>query len=195
MNSTTDLASDLAFIRERIGRAKQPGGAATIYFLWAGICLVGFVLTDLNAPLAGAFWAVAGPAGALASGVLGYRWSRRMGQVSKQEGFQHAAHWGGMMGAIVLSQILVATGTVPPESGAATILLIVSLGYFYGGLHLERPLLWLSGLQLVGYLVVVLSSNPPWTLIGIFLAIGFAWVGRSELKRSAGQPQPHLVKP
>ena len=79
------------------------------------------------------------------------------------------AHWVGMMACIFLTVPLGATGIIAWEDLNRIILLILALGYFLGGVHLDRPLVWAGVLMAIGYGTLFFVHSYIWTLLGAFI--------------------------
>lgn len=178
MNQLERLEGDLRFVRGALESSDKRRSPAVIYFLWAAAVLVGFVLVDFSRALVPLYWTVVGPTGAVASFYLGWRYARRTGQASVSEGRRYALHWGGMLVAIAFAVLMQRLGGGLSWEGLnAVILLILALGYFTAGVHIDRPLMWVGALMGVGYIVVTLVSAYAWTMVGIALAIALTIAG------------------
>ena len=172
------LEGDLRFVRGALAASTRPAASpSTIYFLWAVLVLVGFALVDFRTDLVPGYWAVAGPVGFLASAYLGWRHAQRSGQASASDGRRHMLHWGAVLIAVALAVVLRMRGDMPSETLHAVILLVLALGYFTAGLHLDRHLLWVGLLMAAGFLVVTLVSLYAWTVVGIALAVSLTVAG------------------
>ena len=192
MSQLANLADDLAFVRQRVDQANKSAFPSSILFLWAGIILAGSVLLDLAPTVGGAFWLVAGPVGGVLSAVLGWRWSVAVGVENMGLARRQMLHWGGLVVALLGSQLLVMSGAMRGEEFGAQVLLIVSLSYFYAGIHIHKSLFWLSGIQAVAFLVAVLVPTLPESISGVVMAAGFVWVGVVAHRRLASSPPLHL---
>jgi hypothetical protein len=53
-------------------------------------------------------------------------------------------------------------------------LLIIALAYFLAGVHLERPLLWISFVMVVGYAALFFIPAYGWTIVGAMTAVALA---------------------
>lgn len=181
MDQFERLEGDLHFVRGALDASTRPAGSSSaIYFLWAVIVLFGFALIDFRAGVVPEYWAVAGPVGFLASAYLGWRHALRSGQASTSDGGRHLLHWGAVLIAVALAVVLHMRGEMPSETLHAVILLVLALGYFTAGLHLDRHLLWVGLLMGAGFLVVTLVSLYAWTVVGIVLAISLIVAGIRE---------------
>ncbi len=192
MSKIGGMEEDLRYVRSVLDRSEGGGTPASIYFLWAAICLVGYALIDLAPERAMVFWAVAGPAGGAASFFLGWWGSRRLGQESRREGLSHILHWTGMMAAIFLVVPLAVLGTIPPRALPSLVLLIVALGYWTAGIYLDRRLLYIGAIMAACYLATVLFARRSgiWTAAGAALALSLVaagWVGRGSPDRPEGE--------
>jgi hypothetical protein len=178
MDRIERLGNDLRFVRGALDASTQPGTSPSgMYFLWAAIIAVGFPLADFRADWVPRYWAVAGPAGFLASAYLGWRHASHTGQASASDGRRHLLHWSAVLVAIALAVALRVRGGMPPETLHAVILIVLALGHFTAGLYLDRPLRW-AGLGMAGgVLVVMLMSALAWTVVAVALAAGLTFAG------------------
>lgn len=179
--TTTDidrLRDDVGYVRAVLRRTCREPMPPAILYLWAAIVLVGFTLIDvLRDDRVGIYWAIAGPGGAVLSGLLGWWDSRRRGVIDRAEGTRHMLHWGAMLVAIFAAQLLVATGQIEPSGVGPVILLLLALGYVTVGLHLDGGLVWLGLLIGAGYGFVLFVPGPVWTITGVVLAVAFVATG------------------
>ena len=81
-------------------------------------------------------------------------------------------HWAGMTVAIWLVIPLAVRGRLDWEAVSLVILIIVALGWYLAGVHLDRPMLWLGLLMAVGYVVLLFVNAYTWTILGALMAIG-----------------------
>jgi hypothetical protein len=173
MDQIQQLKGDLRFVRAAVDRGEYGRTPAAIYFLWAVLCLCGFALIDIAPAWVGRYWSVAGPAGFIVSAALGWHYARRDGGSSRATGRRHLLHWGGMLTAIVLAGLLPMTG----DETSTAILLILALGYFLAGVHLDHAMLWVGLVMAGGYVAVLLISAYAWTMVGVALAIALTVAG------------------
>lgn len=177
MEHIEHLEGDLRFVRTALNASTRKGSPSALYFLWAAVCLIGFTLVDFRATWVPLYWSIAGPLGFVASAFLGWRHARRVGQASSSEGRRHLLHWGGVLVAVALAVLLRARSGMASEHLHAVILLLLALGYFTGGLHLDRPLVWVGLLMAAGFVVVTLAPVYAWTTVGIALAVALTVTG------------------
>lgn len=171
MSQIKHLESDLGYVRDALRKSGHHASPPAIYFLWAVIIAVGFPLADFAQQYVGVFWTVAGPVGGVVSWILGWRHSVKHGQVSRALGVRYGLHWLGTMVAIFLVVPLGVTGSIAWSAAHRLILLIIALGYFLAGVHLERPLLWIGVLMVLGYLLLFTVSAYGWTIVGALVAV------------------------
>jgi hypothetical protein len=176
MDQLEQLRGDLHFVRAVVESADVAARPAMIYFMWAVIGLCGFALVDFRQTWVPSYWSIAGPAGFLASAYLGWRHARRTGQVAASAGRQ-LLHWGGMLAAIFLAVLMPINGLLQWNGLGPAILLILALGYFQAGVHLDRSLLWIGLLMGAGYLFVMVVSAYAWTVVGLVLAAALTIAG------------------
>ena len=184
MDDAKRLSDDLKYLGGLVKRSEGDSSPFAIYLLWALMVLVGFALVDFAPRRVGVFWSIGGPLGGVASAILGYRHSLRVGQLNREEGLRHLWHWGGMMVAIGLA-VPLALASVDWQALSRVILLIVALSYFLAGVHLERPLRWIGALMMAGYVALFFLTRYGWTIVGILVAVGLIVSGLLEQRRGA----------
>lgn len=186
------LHDDLSYVRFALARAESEGYPAAIYFLWAAISFFGYAIIDFAPEKTGFYWMIAGPAGGVLSGLLGWRASRSLGQASFREGRTQTLHWIGLMVAVLLLVPLTLTHGTEVKELPRLILLLVALSYYTMGVHVDRRLLWVGLAIAACYLFTVLARDLPylWTitatgLAGSLLAAGVFAAARSRRREQA----------
>jgi hypothetical protein len=177
MDHLERLRGDLSFVRDAVDSSTRSKSPSALYFVWAVIGGIGFALVDFRADLVPTFWTVAGPAGFLLSAYLGWRHGRNVGQASSADGKRHLLHWGAVLLAVALAVFLGVTNSFPSNALHAVILLVLALGYFTAGLHLDRAFLSVGVLMAAGAIVVTVVSAYAWTGLGIALAVSLVVAG------------------
>src|SRR5262245_40901644 len=114
MDHLERLEGDLSFVRGALDASTRSKSPSALYFLWAGIVLIGFALVDVQAGLVPAYWAVAGPVGFFASAYLGWRHALRVGQASASDGKRYLLHWAAVLVVVALAVLL--CRRMPPET-------------------------------------------------------------------------------
>lgn len=168
------MESDLSYVREVVQRSDKVKSAPSIYYFWAVVSLIGFAIVDWSPQYAGMFWMVAGPGGWLISALLGRAYCRKTGEMNRTIGMRYGAHWAGLLGGIFLVMFGAGMGAWDMQVGGHMILLVLTLGYFFAGLHLDRSLLWVSLITLSGYIGLFFIDGPVWTIMGVAVAAGLA---------------------
>jgi len=180
MSEEQSYEGDLQYVREVVERSEGRRAPASIFYLWAFLCLIGFPMADFAPRSVGLFWTIAAPAGFVVSALIGWRYSRTLGQVARQEGIYYALHWLGTLVAIFMVPLLLINDVLDPTGIQQVILLILALSYFTAGLYQVRPLLWVGILLGISYVVVALISGPVWTIMGVVLAGSLVATARIE---------------
>lgn len=170
MNEGQKYEGDLQYVRDVVEKSESMRGPASIYYLWAVLCLIGWPMVDFAPRSVGLFWMIAGPVGFLLSGYLGYRYSKTLGQVSVKDGIFFALHWFASLVAMGLVLMLVINDTLAPSGIPLVILLLLALSYFTAGLYQARPLLWIGILLAIAYVAAILIRGPVWTILGVMVA-------------------------
>ena len=173
-------AADLEYVRGSIERSKS-GTPATIYALWGVICLIGFPLVDFAREYVGLYWLIASPLGLVVSLWLGRRSSLERGERDAAAGRKHMLHWSSLLVAIALTLPMVFSGDIAWSALAKLFLIFIALVYFLAGIHLDRRLLYVGLLIVVGYGLLLLSPPYGWTWAGamislaLFVCAALAW--------------------
>jgi hypothetical protein len=177
MDHLERLHGDLSFVRDAVDGSTQSKSPSALYFVWAVIVAVGFSLIDFRPGAVPEYWVVAGPAGFLISAYLGWRHARRIGQASSADGSRHLLHWGAVLVAIALAVVLGVSGTWASSTLHTVILLVLAVGYFTAGLHLDRLFLPIGLLMGAGSIVVAFVDSYAWTGLGVALAVSLTVAG------------------
>jgi len=171
MEESQKVQGDLQYVREVLERSKGHRVPVGIYYLWAAICLIGFPLNDFaSGHVVGIFWTIAAPVGFVLSGLIGWWFSRTIGQVDFQRTWAVVLHWLGTLVAIGLVSILVINGALEVWAMGQAILLILALSYFTAGLYQDRPLLWVGLVLGLSYILAAFVQGYIWTILGIVVA-------------------------
>jgi hypothetical protein len=72
------------------------------------------------------------------------------------------------------------SGLLPRDALGPAILLILALGHFEAGVHLDRTFLWVGVLMGAGYVVVVFVGAYAWTVVGLVVGTALAIAGLRE---------------
>lgn len=180
-----DLSSDIGYVKDLVEKADRRGSPASIYWLWAFICLAGFYIVDFMPERAGFFWMIAGPLGGILSGVMAKRSDTRQGQLDRKLGIRHMLHWGGMLGFVILAVMLAATGRIQGELVSQVIMLTVAFGWWTAGVHFDRNFLWLSLVMAAGYVASLFLTEYVWTLTGILMFIVLGAMALEKTRHNA----------
>lgn len=171
------LEQDLRYVRTAVERAEVDRTPRRLCFLWAAIGLVGFALVDLRHGWVALYWAVAGPVGFGLSASLGWHHARRIGQVAPEIGTRHLLHWGALLAAVFLVWLMRLQGVLPGAGVGPTILLLLALGYFLGGVHFDPAFRGIGLVLVLGYVVVLFVSAYAWLTLGVLFALALVTAG------------------
>lgn len=171
MNGTNELREDLAYVAAAV-RSECPPEIRAIYLLWAVLIPVGFALPDFAPHWAGWYWLIVGPAGGVASWLIGSRSSERAGLRDRRTGLRYGWHWIVAGVAFLLAFLPAYTGAISMQAMGANMLLIAGLVYLLAGVHLNRPMVIAGALMLAGYVVLhTVEIAYAWTATGIIVGI------------------------
>lgn len=187
---TPQMEQDLDFVRNVLDRSTPPATIRSIYLFWAAAVLIGMPLGDFRPDWMPWFWMTVGPCGWLVSAFLGYRSSKRRGQLDSEYGRKQAAHWGAMVLILSMVALLPYKGLMDWELMGPIVMLMLALTYCLAAIHFGRILFVPALMFAIGY-VTLLSSPPyPWTIVGLLGAVGLlfsAFAGEASEKKVGSQ--------
>lgn len=172
MTEMTQLEADLGYVRSAVQRSDACRSVVAIHLLWAVLVPIGFALMDFAPDYVPIYWTFTGPVGFIVSGALGWRAAVARGQVNHRVGRRQGLHWGATMGVIFLGVPLVATGRIGQDEFGMFVTLVLALIYFLAGVHLERPLMAVGLVLMLGYVGLWFVPAYRWTLIGALASGG-----------------------
>lgn len=184
MAEQTRLEQDLDFVRHAVQRAEAVRSPAPIYFVWAAIMLVGFALIDAAPRQVSLYWSIAAPMGWIVSCLVGWSAGRHLRQLNRGAGMRQAAHWAGLLAAVVLVMIL-PVHVMPRATLAPVILLFVALTYFLAGIHLDSAMTWIALVMVLAYMLTLFLPAHAWTLVGVANATALTVTGLSRVRINA----------
>lgn len=190
MKSTSKIEADIGYVKNLLSKSDSSGlFPPSICILWAIVSAAGFSLVDLAPKLVGFFWMIAGPAGGLLSGYLGWRAGADKGQLDRETGIRHGLHWGGMLAFIAMAVILGAKGVLQGTVLSQVILLIVAFGWWTAGVHFDKTFLYLAGVMILGFAGTLLFSKYVWTAMGILMGVVLTAVAVHRSEKNVTQPE------
>ncbi len=185
---TSKIESDIGYVKDLVAKSEKSTPPASIYVLWAVLLMIGFSLIDFAPRWVGFFWMIAGPAGGLLSGYLGYKAGANKGQMDREIGIKHTLHWSGMMVFTALAILMGVKGIICGVVISQVILLIVALGWWTAGVHFDRNFLWLGGIMALGFIGTLFLDKYAWTIMGTLLGVTLIIIairkGRKNASRS-----------
>jgi hypothetical protein len=125
-----------------------------------------------------------GPMGGLVSGLLGWKHSKKIGQIEYKDVQKNLVHWGTMLISIFMVSSLVKMNMITGRGFGAVTLLLVSLTYILAGNYLDRALLWLGIVMMAGFYPLVNNLNYTWSVIGIAVSLGLNITGLKALQNA-----------
>ena len=183
---------------ERSHRSLYLAGAAPILLLWGALTAAYFVASFALGRLApefvaeypwyhGPIWAVLGPAGMIASMVIGRRASERNagGSAARNAGIRVFLYWLTVaVAAVAIPGLAGIWNSAQAENVPATILGVIFLGYLLFGI-LFRPALAVVGIALAVAVIAPQQLAGDWAGLASGLGVlavcglGAAWIRRS----------------
>ena len=183
MPTEQQLQSDVRYVRSVVESAHAfPTAIPGILYMWAVIILTGFVMMDFGMSW---FWVVGGPLGGVVSMWANRRYASDSGQIDQALSTRVNLHWAvGLAGGLLLSIPLQIAGKIDAATNGQIALLIIAICYFFAGLHLDRFMIWVSGVAAIAYGLTFFLSELTWTVPGAVIAAGVAAAGiRLQLSR------------
>ena len=179
MKKLDEALDDLHYVRKLADDARTQVGPRSIVLLWASVALIGFPLVDFAPHAAGRFWLIVSPAAMIVTFWLAIRHARRAGQIDRARGLLQLQHWSGTLAAVFLCGVAGLAGAIDPRATPGMVLVVLALGFWTAGVHLDRGLRWVALLLAAGYASVLLRWLPfPWTVIGFAVAVGLVVTAR-----------------
>ncbi len=173
MDKMEQAQDDLRYLRgltKGVAAVRMP---ASIPLLWAVVSLFGFPIIDFAPHTARWYWMIGAPVATCLTALIAVRSGRRLGQLEVGKGGRYLAHWAGLLVAVNLAVLSGYWGVTPERATPSIVLLILALGFWTAGVHLERSLRWVSLLMLLGYALVISRRVPyPWTVVGLAIVAG-----------------------
>ncbi len=170
MSSIHELKEDLGFVAGAVRRSddRLP---ASIFVLWAILVPIGFALADFAGPWCGLYWLIVGPAGGIASWLMGRAAEKRAGQRDAALGRRYAHHWMFMGLACLLVGVSAGTGRIDLWSSIPMFMLVSALAYCLAGVHLHRSFLPSGLIMFAGYMALMwLPVSYIWTTTGLIVS-------------------------
>jgi hypothetical protein len=181
-----EALDDLRYLRRLADGARPRAAPASIALLWAGVSLIGFPLVDFAPHAAERFWLAASPAAMILTAWLAVRHARRAGQIDGARGLVQLQHWGGMLVAVFLCSAAGLLGAIDERATPKMVLVVLALGFWTAGVHLDRGLRWVAALIAAGYALVLLKWLAfPWTVVGLAVAAGLMIMARGGSRAHA----------
>jgi hypothetical protein len=166
-----------------------------IALIMVGLALVGALLAALDAPLARKYWMTLIPVYGVLCTVTAWRRSRQAGGSGGALVLRQALHWLAIGGAVLIDFSIQGAGIETQQNAGFNALLLLALGCFLAGVHLDWSF-GLVGLLLALTLVVAARAQQYlWLLfvVGLVLigVLVLAWRSLgSEGKRSQATDSP-----
>lgn len=181
-----ELAEQLRYVRDAVETRDRPRDPSLpLAVLWAALTTAGFALVDLRPAWVVWYWLIVGPLGMVASAWLGRRAARATGVLRRRrEAWKHLLHWGLMFPAWAVVIALAVENRLSGQVVGQTMVLVIGLVWFLGGLHLDRRFLAPGALLIVGAALLPYLPLMPWTLLG-------ASTGAALIASAAWVRKPH----
>ena len=170
MSSIHELKEDLGFVAGAVRRSddRLP---ASIFVLWAILVPIGFALADFAGPWCGLYWLIVGPAGGIASWLMGRAAENRAGQRDPVLRKRYARHWTITGLAFLLVGASAGTGRIDLWSSIPMFMLVSALAYSLAGVHLHRQFLPAGLIMFAGYIALLwLPVGYVWTTTGLIVS-------------------------
>src|SRR5262245_56679473 len=186
MNSDTTRRTDGPLARSSLGEVQSRQSlhrtwkiALAVASVMVVLALVGIGLTTTNRAIAPKYWMSLVPMYGLLC--IAFAWCRaRHGEGSPRMVFRQVLHWLAIAGALGLDFIIRGTGEETGVAAGFNALLLLALGCFLAGVHLEW-LFALVGLLLTATLLVVVRAEQYlWliVIVGAVAAAAMIWLVR-----------------
>lgn len=145
----------------------------TIALIMVGLALLGVGLSTLSAPLARKYWMTLIPIYGVLCTITAWRRSQQAGAAGGRLVLRQVLHWLGIGGAVLIDFAIRGAGVESQQSAGFNALLLLALGCFLAGVHLD----WSFGLVgLLLALTLVFAAKAEQYLWLLFL-VGIVVIG------------------
>ena len=160
------LEKNLAFVASAVRRRQGTVASLAANVMWGVVILIGFSMNDWYPPGVLTYWAFSLPLAVAVSVAINWRAGRRIGEDDSVIRRRLALHWGGMAAAVGLLFVLTAANVVGPEALRLPVLVLLALGYFLAGVHLDRSYMWAGVVMAAGAVAAIFVQQYLPTMIG-----------------------------
>lgn len=150
-----------------------------IALVMVGLALLGVGLSALDAPLARKYWMTLIPVYGVLCTVTAWRRSQQAGASGGAQVLRQVLHWLGIGGAVLIDFSVRGAGVDAQPSAGWTALLLLALGCFLAGVHLDWSFGLVGLLLALTFVVAAKAQQYLWLLfiVGIVVigVLGLAW--------------------
>jgi hypothetical protein len=178
-----------------IGRSWKPSTVVVVIMIV--LALIGVALTSAEVAAAPNYWMWLVPVFGLLCVFTAWIRARHDPSVKRPGIFRQVFHWLGIAAALGLDFLIRKSGEEATSAAGNYALLLLALGCFLAGVHLEWLFAIVGAILMLALVVVVEAKEYVWLIFviaGLFVAalIGVRWLLH---KRSSGKPtQVAMVK-
>ena len=174
-----------------IGRSWKP--AVVVVVIMIVLALIGVALTSAEVAVAPTYWMWLVPVYGVLCVFTAWVRARHDPKVERPSIFRQVFHWLGIAAALGLDFLIRTAGQETAGAAGNYALLLLALGCFLAGVHLEWLFAVVGGLLMLALVVVVEAKEYVWLIFvagGLFVAalIGVRWLMYKREISKAGHP-------
>jgi hypothetical protein len=169
--------------------------ALVVAIVMVVLALLGVGLTTTNRAIAPTYWLSLVPVYGLLCVAAAY--ARKRHGASGRLVLRQVFHWLGIAAAIGIDFSVRGTGEMTGEASGLTALLLLALGCFLAGVHLEWPFMIVGVLLALALMLVVKADQYFWliVIVGVVATAAMIWLMRlfakaDDRKGEASRPTP-----
>jgi len=151
----------------------------TIALIMVGLALLGVGVSALDAPLARKYWMILIPVYGVLCTVTAWRRSQQAGASGGAHVLRQVLHWLGIGGAVLIDFWIRGAGGDSQQTAGFNALLLLALGCFLAGVHLDWSFGLVGLLLALTFVVAAKAQQYLWLLfiVGIVVigVLFFAW--------------------
>jgi hypothetical protein len=177
-----------------IGRSWRP--ASVVVAIMIMLALVGVGLTTARVAAAPRYWMALVPVYGLLCIFTAWARARHDPKVSRPGILRQVFHWLGIAAALLLDFTIRQTGEETAAAASYNALLLLSVGCYLAGVHLEWLFAVVGGLLMLALIVVVKADQYVWLIFvagGLAIAAMFGF--RFLIARSRKSKAPATMPP
>ena len=158
----------------------------TIALIMVALALLGIALSALDTPLARTYWMTLVPIYGVLCTITAWRRSQQAGAAGGALVLRQVLHWLGIGGAVLIDFAIRGTGVGSLQGAGFNALLLLALGCFLAGVHLD----WSFGLVGLLLALTLICAVKAQQYLWLLFIVGLVVIGVlvAAWRSAAGEP-------